>query len=273
MLIWPGAPTILRLPTDRRRPPEQTFDGATFFRTLDAELTEEMRELCTARGVSPYMLLMATFTTLLYRRSGQDDILLGGPMANRDHPGFEHLIGFFANTTVVARAARRQPDVLRPARDRPRLGARAPMSTRRFRSSSSSMPLSPQRDPGVNPLFQVNFRVRVGEPPVLQIPGAETSLVRVEMDLARFDLALELHVTDHDGTIAEFNYNTALWDAATIERLADDFESLLPQVIATPEERLLSFAVSETEPDAPAATAAGGSQAGGIRGFRRETAR
>jgi non-ribosomal peptide synthetase component F len=211
------------------------------------------------------MLLMAAFTTLLYRRSGQDDILLGGPMANRDHHGFENLIGFFANTTVVRTRMAGNPtflELLATVRD----SVLASYEHQEVPLELVVDALNPQRDPGVNPLFQVNFRVRVGEPPVLRIPGAETSLVRVDQGLARFDLALELHVAD-DGIAAEFNYNTALWDDATVQRLADDFESLLRQIVATPDQRLLGFSLSDApETAAPARSA-------GIRGFRREAAR
>jgi amino acid adenylation domain-containing protein len=266
-----GAPTILRLPTDRRRPADQTFDGETFFRTLDGELADDLRKLCTARGVSPYMLLMATFSTLLYRRSGQDDILFGGPMANRDHPGFENVIGFFANTTVVRARMAGNPafaDLLGTVRD----SVLASYEHQEVPLELVVDAVSPQRDPGANPLFQVNFRVRVGEPPVLQIPAAQTSLVRVEMGLARFDLALELHVLE-GGIVAEFNYNSALWDRATIEGLADDFESLLRQVLAAPEQRLLAFTVSAGAESDVAAAPLGATRAGGIRGFRREAAR
>jgi amino acid adenylation domain-containing protein len=259
-----GAPTILRLPTDRRRPAEPTFVGATFFRRLDRPLTEAIRELCTTSGTSPYMLLMAAFATLLYRRSGEDDILLGGPMANRDHAGFENLIGFFANTTVVRTRMAGNPtflELLATVRD----SVLASYEHQEVPLELVVDAINPRRDPGVNPLFQVNFRVRVGEPPVLRLPAAETSLVRVDQGLARFDLALELHVADH-GVEAEFNYNTALWDNATVQRLADDLEALLRQVVAGPEQRLLGFTLSE----APAAAAP--QRSAGIRGFRREAA-
>jgi hypothetical protein len=96
-----GAPTVTQLPVDRPRLAAQTFDGATHHFLLDSALTEGVRELCAATRVTPYMLLLAAFGTLLYRASGQDDILIGGPMANRERPGLEHLIGFFANTVVV----------------------------------------------------------------------------------------------------------------------------------------------------------------------------
>ncbi len=262
-----GAPTVLRLPTDRRRPAMQTFEGSTLNLRLDRRLADDVRELCTANGVTPYILLLATFATLLYRRSGQDDILFGGPMANREHPGFENLIGFFANTIVVRVRLAGNPefsDLLRGVRD-------SVLESYEHQEVPLELVVDavrPQRDPGVNPLFQVNFRVRVGDPPVLALDGAQTSLVPVDLGLARFDLALELHVLD-DGIAAEFNYNTALFDDSTIERLAVDFESLLRQVVGDPSRRLLGYELAD-EAAAAAASQDGAPRPAGIRGFRRE---
>jgi hypothetical protein len=263
-----GAPTVLRLPTDRRRPPMQTFEGSTLSVRLDGQLADELRELCTANGVTPYIFLLATFATLLYRRSGQDDILFGGPMANRDDPGFENLIGFFANTIVVRVRLAGNPTFV------DLLGGVRESVLESYEHQEVPLELvvdavRPQRDPGANPLFQVNFRVRVGELPVLALEGAQTTLLPVDLGLARFDLALELHVLG-DEISAEFNYNTALFDAATIERLAGDFESLLRQIVADPARRLLGYELADEEAGVAAAPVAGAPRPAGIRGFRRE---
>ena len=255
-----GAPTVLRLPTDRPRPPQQTFDGATHVVVLGRDLADAVRELCRAQQVTPYMLLLATFATLLYRWSGQDDILLGGPMANRDHPGVEHLIGFFANTIVVRARLAGNPEftsLLTNIRESVLVSY-----------EHQEVPLElvvdavrPERDPSVNPLFQVNFRVRVGEPATLELAGATTSRVPVDLGLARFDLALELHLLDRSLEI-EFTYNTDLFDDATIVGLARDFEGLLRQVTADPARRLLGLELAagqsaSSNPDTPTRRSAG----------------
>jgi non-ribosomal peptide synthetase component F len=249
-----GAPTILRLPTDKRRPPMQTFEGASLTVALDADLAGRLQKLCRAEGVTPYMLLLAAFATLLYRRSGQDDILLGGPMANRDRPGLEHLIGFFANTIVVRAKLGGNPrfaDLLATVRE----SVLASYEHQEVPLELVVDAVRPQRDPGVNPLFQVNFRVRIGPAPALELERTTTTQVPVDLGLARFDLALELHLLD-DRLQAEFNWNTALFEKATIARLAADFERLLRQALADPSTRLLSFELSEeptaAAPDRPA---------------------
>jgi non-ribosomal peptide synthetase component F len=179
---------------------------------------------------------------------------------------FQQLIGFFANTIVV----------------RVRLAGNPPFATLLERVRESALgaydhqhvpfeqiveAVRPQRDPGVNPLFQVNFRVRVGEPPQLELSGATTRRLPVDVGSARFDLALELQLGD-DGLVAELIYNTDLFDRTTVEGLSADFEALLRQVLADPETRLLGF-------DVPSQLAAQGNgpagRVGGIRRFR-ETA-
>ena len=252
-----GAPTVTRLPADRPRTSAQTFEGATHHFVLDAELAESVRELCAATQVTPYMMLLAAFGSLLYRASGQDDILFGGPMANRERPGLEHLIGFFANTIVV----------------RVRLGGNPSFNQLLTRVRDSvlasyehqEVPLElvveaarPDRDPGVNPLFQVNFRVMVGDGPRLELADMDTEPVAVDLGLARFELALELHVLE-DRIEAELNYNVALFDRETIQRLADDFESVLRTLTADPDTPLLSVQLaSEQTTEGDAAPPVGG---------------
>jgi non-ribosomal peptide synthetase component F len=186
-------------------------------------------------------------------------------MANRDQPDLEQLIGFFANTIVVRARLAGNPrfaELLAGMRE----SVLASYEHQEVPLDLVVEAVRPERRPGVNPLFQVNFRVRVGAPPVLRLTGTQTSPVPVDLGLARFDLALELHLLD-DGIAAELNYNTALFEPATIERLAADFQRLLAHALAQPSTRLLSLELAE-----PAG--AGGDPngtrpaAGGIRRFR-----
>jgi amino acid adenylation domain-containing protein len=233
-----GAPTIAQLPVDRPRGAEQTFAGASHRFALDCELATGVRELCARTGVTPYMLLLAAFATLLYRSSGQDDILLGGPMANRQLPGIGNLIGFFANTVVVRARLGGNPtfeELLTRVRD----SVLASYEHQEVPLELVVEAVRPERDPAVNPLFQVNFRVRVGEPARLELAGARTHAVPVDLGLARFELSFELHLLD-ERIEAELNYNSALFDRGTVERLSDDFEALLRTLLARPDARLLS---------------------------------
>ncbi|MCA1682481.1 MAG: amino acid adenylation domain-containing protein [Actinobacteria bacterium] len=268
-----GAPTVLALPTDHPRAALQTDDGDTHTTLLGSDLAQALRERCREHQVTPYMVLLAAFTTLLYRRSGQDDILLGGPMANRAQPELEHLVGFFANTVVVRSRLGGNPtfaELLRRVRDSV-LGS----------YEHQEVPLElvvdalrPPRVPGVNPLIQVNFRVRVGEPPVLRLPRATTSLVPVDAGIARFDLALELHVLD-DLVEGEWNWRTDLFERPTILALGRDFEALLRQALAEPDASILSYALGgeSGQPVAPVGEGREGVRSAGIRQFRRDGGR
>ena len=261
-----GAPTVTRLPADRPRGATQSFAGATHRFVLDAEAAEGVRELSAARGVTPYMLLLAAFATLLYRASGQDDILIGGPMANRERAGLEHLIGFFANTIVVRVQLGGNPtfgELLTRVRD-------SVLASYEHQAVPLELVVEaarPQRDPGVNPLFQVNFRVRVGDAPGLELQGASTQPVPIDLGLARFELAFELHVLE-DRVEAELNYNTALFDPETVQRLGGDFEGLLGSLVENPDTPLLGLSLaSEQTADDNEGMPVGG--AATIRSFRR----
>jgi amino acid adenylation domain-containing protein len=260
-----GAPTVTRLPTDRPRAAAQTFAGATHHFVLDHELTAAVRPLCAASRVTPYMLLLAAFGTALYRTSGQDDILFGGPMANRQGPGLEHLIGFFANTVAVRVRLGGDPtfdELLTRVRD----SVLASYEHQEVPLELVVEAVRPERAPGVHPLFQVNFRVMVGDAPGLELAGTRTQPVPVDLGVARFELALELQVLD-ERIDAELTYNVALFDQPTVRRLAGDFESVLRTVTSDPRTRLLSVELA-SEPTMQDGVGAPGTRAA-IRSFRR----
>jgi hypothetical protein len=234
-----GAPTILPLPTDRPRPAQLTFDGASHQLELPGEIAERVLRLCRDMQATPYMLLLAVFGTLLYRLTGQDDILVSGPFANRSRTEYDQLIGFFANTLVL----------------RIRLGGNPPFTELLARVRETALDafdhqevpfervveaLRPQRDPAVNPLAQVNFRVRVDPPAKPELDGARTSRIPVDPGFAAFDLALALDVLQ-EGISGELLYNTNLFERSSAERIAGDFEGLLRQVFERPQARLLAL--------------------------------
>jgi non-ribosomal peptide synthetase component F len=229
---------------------------------LGAATAERLRQACADEGVTPYMVLLAAFATLLYRETGQDDILFGGPSSNRTRPEDEGVIGFFANTLVTRVQLAGNP-TFRELLDRVRQSVLEAIEHEELPLDRVVEAIAPPRLAGVNPLFQVNFRTRVGTLPTLELAGATTAPVELELGLARFDLAFEAHVRD-DGISGEFLYATALFDRARIERLAAAFESLLDAALADPARRLLAFDLPE-EPSA----AQSRPRIQGFRGTRR----
>jgi non-ribosomal peptide synthetase component F len=185
------------------------------------------------------MLLLAVFGVLLYRMSGQDDILVSGPFANRSRSDFDHLVGFFANTLALRVRMAGNP-TFSELLSRVRETALGAFEHQEVPFEHVVDAVRPRRDPGINPLAQVNFRVRVEPPTKPELSGTTTSRVRVDPGFAAFDLALDLDVAD-EGITGELLYNTNLFERATIERLAGDFEVVLRQVLAQPATRLLAL--------------------------------
>ena len=234
-----GAPTILLLPTDRPRPGQLTFDGGSHRIALPREITERVHRLCRERQVTPYMLLLAVFGTLLYRLTGQDDILISSPFANRSRTEYDQLVGFFANTLVLrVRLAANPPFTELLAQVRETIVEALDHQEVPFERVVEAV--RPQRDPALNPLAQVNFRVRVDPPTKPELDGASTSRVPVDAGFAAFDLALDLDVLD-EGITGELLYNTNLFEQGSIERIASDFDGLLGQLLHDPDTRLLAL--------------------------------
>jgi amino acid adenylation domain-containing protein len=265
-----GAPTVLQLPFDRPRPAQQTFDGASIPVELPAELAEATLQLSRAGQATPYMLLLALFAVLLYRVSGQDDVLIGGPVANRSRSDYHRLVGFFANTLVSRVRLAGNPsfaELLAQVRE----SVLGTLDHQELPFEQIVDAVRPRRDLGVNPLIQVNFRARVESPAVPRLGETETSRVAVDPGFAAFELALDLHVLA-DGIVGEFLYNTALFERETVVRLAEDYEALLRQVVSSPETRLLALELPSERHGAVGA-ASEGAGAVPIRSFRRTGSR
>jgi hypothetical protein len=243
-----GAPTFLPLPADRPRPDAVIFEAVIHTIELPRAVADDLRAVCAAEEVTPYMLLLAAFAALLYRETGQDDLLVGGPSANRGRAEFEGVIGFFANT-IVTRVQLGGNPTFRELLVRVRQSVLEALEHQVLPFEHVVDLVRPPRRTGVNPLFQVNFRTRVGPVPTLELAGATAVPIPIEVGLARFDLAFEAHVRD-DGIGGEFIYATALFDRTRVERLAAAFEALLEDALADRSRRILSFELP-AEPVAP----------------------
>ncbi len=255
-----GAPTSINLPFDRERPTSQRFEGATHEISLPSDVADAVRACAGAERATPYIVLLAALATLLYRTTGQDDILIGSPFAHRPSPELDRVIGFFSNT-LVFRARLAGNPTFRELVGRVREMALGVYAHEDIPFEMLVQAIRPQRTPGVNPLFQVNLRVSTSKRGVLALRGLEITPLGVDIGFTRFDLALDAQVLD-DGIEGYFRYNREMFEPATIAKLADDFTELLREVLARPDEHLLAFEVVGVEQ--PAAVSAGG-----IRGFRK----
>ncbi len=240
---WKGAlaglPPVLALPTDRPRPPVQTFDGDYVTFSLPAALSKQVRSLCQREGVTLFMALLAAFQTLLHRYSGQADFAVGTPIANRNRADIEGLIGFFVNTLVLrarfdgegAAAAPTFRQFLRRTRET----ALAAYAHQDLPFEMVVDALQPERNLAHSPLFQVMFAVQNAPLRAQELPEVTISPVEAHSGTAKFDLTLFM-IEEGEQLSGALEFNTGLFDRATAERMLDHFQELLTSITADPDQ-------------------------------------
>ncbi|HZI03300.1 MAG TPA: amino acid adenylation domain-containing protein, partial [Archangium sp.] len=234
-----GAPHALELPTDRPRPALQTFHGALHTHLLPRSLSESLRDFHRRAGVTPFVTMLAATQVLLHRYSGQEDFTVGSPVSGRTHAEMEGLIGFFVNTLVL----------------RARIGPRSTFRELLARAKESTLGalahqdvpfeklvelLQPQRDLSRPPLFQVMLAYQQELQVERALPGLKTSALPVDSQGAKFDLTLSLTDT-REGLKATFEYNTDLYDEATVAGMSEHLATLLEGAIARPDQPIASL--------------------------------
>ena len=239
------APSALELPTDRPRPLVQTFNGANYTFHISLELLQAINTLCQQEGVTLFMLLLAAFKVLLARNTNQSDILVGSPIANRNHAQLEGLIGFFVNTLVLRTDLGQNP-TFRELLKRVRQTTLEAYSNQDIPFEQLVALLQPERNLSISPFFQVmlvlqNVPVRY-EPLV----GIEVEPYGVEETTAKFDMTLffEEHVYGLEG---KFEYNTDLFDRETIIGLAEQFSRLLEGIVRNRNQRIHQLPLLSSE--------------------------
>jgi nonribosomal peptide synthetase DhbF len=242
-----GAPLVHELPTDRPRPAVPSRRGAQERFTLDAQTSSAIGSLARSEGATPFMVLLAAFTSLLHRLSGQEDIVVGTPTAGRSRREIEPLIGFFAGT-VVLRARLRQAPTFRRLVAQIRERALAAFAHQDVPFEHLVADLRPDRDPRYSPLFQILFALQNPPPDALTASGLRLSLSQQDNGASAFDLVVQLWEAGSglEGSIA---YDTDLFDAPSIRRLAEGYSAHLTALLAHPDRP----ADSLSSPDALAA--------------------
>ncbi len=224
-----GAPTVLEVPADHPRPAVQSFRGAIEPVELPAELSAAVATLARREGATPFMILLAAFQTLLYRYTGQEDVLVGSPVAGRNRTELEGLIGFFVNTLVLrGRFASSNPEgeSFRAVLGRTRAATLAAYAHQDLPFERLVEELGVERSLAHGPLFQVVFALQNAPAGALELPGLTLAPLGVGSDTAKFDLSVSL--SEIDGRFAgTAEYAADLFDAATIRRLSGHFETLL----------------------------------------------
>src|SRR6266571_7922412 len=228
------APAVLQLPTDHPRPAIQTFRGATQQLALSAELTAMLRELNRREGVTMFMTLLAAFQTLLYRYTGQEDLVVGTPIANRTRKEVAELIGFFVNTLVLRTDLSGNP-TFRTLLGRVREVALGAYAHQDLPFEKLVEELHPERNLSYSPLFQVLFTVRDTPSEPARLGALEMRSEFIHTGTSKFDLSMEM-TAGPDGLEAAVEYSTDLFGREMIRRLLDHFRVLLEGIVAAPDQ-------------------------------------
>jgi len=243
---------ILDLPCDRPRPPEQSYRGATYPIELPHSLTQALEELSQQAGASLFMTLLAAFQALLYRYTGQTDVAVGSPIANRNRSELEGLIGFFVNSLVLRTDLSGNP-TFQELLGRVREVALEAYAHQDLPFEKLVEELQPTRDLSRNPLFQVVFALQNAPMEQLTLPGLTLKPVKFNPGTTRFDL--EFHLWERAqglsglwqapsiGLSGFVAYSTDLFDRATVERMVGHFQTLLEGIVANPEARMADLPI------------------------------
>jgi amino acid adenylation domain-containing protein len=230
-----GAPELLNLPTDRPRPAMQTYRGAVHGIILDPRIYESLRALARSEEATSFMVMLAAFKALLWRYTGEPDVVVGTPVAGRTRVELEPLIGFFVNTLVLRTDLSGDPS-FRELVGRVRettLGAYANQDMPFERLVEE---LRPERDLSRNPLFQIMFSLQSADGTSPQ-QSSEAGTLSFTADTAKFDLTMAVVEANHTASVS-VEYNTDLFASATIERMLEHFRCLLEGIARQPGTRL-----------------------------------
>jgi amino acid adenylation domain-containing protein len=222
----------LPLPTDRPRPAVQSYRGARETVVLARGLMEALRELSRREQVTLFMTLLAAFQTLLHRYGGMDDVVVGAPIAGRRRVETEGLIGFFVNTLVLRTDLSGDP-AFRELLGRVRETVLGGQDHQDLPFEKLVEEVGPPRSPSWAPLVQVMFALQDPDQGLLEFPGVTASRVAVDTGTAKFDLTASVR-EGPEGLRVTLEYNTDLFEAATIRRMLGHFEMLLGGIAADP---------------------------------------
>ncbi|WP_272002971.1 amino acid adenylation domain-containing protein [Nannocystis radixulma] len=231
-----GAPPVLELPLDRPRPARASYRGAGVRVELAPALVRDLQVLGQRAGATLFMTLLAALQALLGRYTGRTDIVVGAPIAGRDRPELEPLIGFFVNTLALRADLARAADftaLLAATRET----VEAAFAHQELPFERLVEALQPERRAGVNPLVQVALALQNTPEPAIELEGLAVDVLPGLKGHVRLDM--ELHLFEQDGDlVGEWLYDADLFDAATVARMVEHYQALLAAVVAAPQRPL-----------------------------------
>ncbi|MFL5539826.1 MAG: condensation domain-containing protein, partial [Longimicrobiaceae bacterium] len=228
-----GAPATLGLPTDRPRPASQDLAGAALSFELTDRASAAVKRLAAAEGATPFMVLLAAFAAVLHRWSGEEDLVIGTPMANRGRAELEELIGFFGNTLPL-RADLSGDPTMRELVARVRETTVDAFAHHDVPFEKLVDALGVERSLSHSPLFQVMLTLQNAAEGEVALEDVEVRIAAPDLGTSRFDLTVGLWETGA-GFAGWVEYATALWDEATVARLTGPLDALLREAGAAPD--------------------------------------
>ncbi|WP_051287456.1 non-ribosomal peptide synthetase [Paenibacillus taiwanensis] len=228
-----GELPVLELPTDFPRPPLKSNAGRCHYFHLDAELTSAVKQLARAEGTTLYTVMLTAYTTLLHRLTGQDDIIVGTPVAGRDRSELEHIIGMFVSTVLI-RSKIDSSERIRHRIHRLHGELMQAFEHQAYPFEDLVDKLSWNRDPGRNPLFDTLFVLQNMDGPQMSTSQVSFRPLPFDRHASQFDLTFEAIEAAQDIRI-RFEYATALFKPDTIERMAEQYKYILQQMTNDPD--------------------------------------
>ncbi|WP_414541455.1 amino acid adenylation domain-containing protein [Nostoc sp. CCY0012] len=250
-----GELPILKLPTDRPRPPIQSYRGASHTFELNQELTSQLREMAKAQGATLYMTLLTAFQVLLYRLSGQEDIIVGAPIEGRSQPEFAETVGFFVNMLALRVNLAGNP-TFSQLLTQVRQTVLDAIAHQDYPSTLLIERSQLNRDPSLPGLFRVSFNLlklsEIAQDYELSVSdktktrenwgGLTLEPFVIPQQEGQNDLVFDMMETA-ESLIGILRYNSDLFDATTISRIANHFQTLLAGIIANPQQQIASLSL------------------------------
>nr|MBW4505573.1 AMP-binding protein [Scytonematopsis contorta HA4267-MV1] len=239
------APPLLKLPYNRPRPAIQTFAGATLNFEIDTNLTQQLLALSADSRATLFMTLLAGFATLLSRYSCSEDIVIGSPIANRNHSEIEPIIGFFVNTLVLRTNLSENPTFAELLSKVKQVTLEA-YAHQDLPFQKLVEELQPERSMSYSPLFQVLFVLQNVPVEKLELPGLTITPLEMDNTTSRFDLTLSITQTESK-LLGAWEYNTDLFDAETISCIRNHFQTLLQGIVQQPQQKVSQLSLLSQE--------------------------
>ncbi|MBW4673819.1 MAG: amino acid adenylation domain-containing protein [Desmonostoc geniculatum HA4340-LM1] len=236
-----GELPVLQLPTDRPRPTVTTFAGAKQYFTLSTALTNALKQLSQRQDATLFMSLLAAFNILLYRYTDQEDILIGSPIANRNRAELEGMLGLFVNTLVLRNNLSGNPtfcELLHRVRQ-------VTLDAYAHQDLPFEMlveELQPERDLSRNPLYEVMFVLQNTPTSVQEVSGLTLHTLDFDSGTSQLDIFLSMFESQ-EGLTGCLEYNTDIFDATTIIQFINNFQTLLENIVANPEQRICELSL------------------------------